>query len=429
MKANFELPRPGNWMSFEQLCLKVWAHIWQIPNTISFNSTNDQGQDGVDIIGIPKGEIGYFGIQCKNKQLHLKSGKTNTLSKKLITDEIANAESFSPALEHLVIATSLSKDKEIETFVREINIERIRHNLFSIQICFWDFISEKIQENEILTNWYLANGDLTTSYAVEILLDNGRKEKLFHPDYIMEIQNHRHITKEEQEEETKSLKEVFDELGKDKVLYTRKERFLYRLDGWKPFRNKDKIDTVTLTSINGKPAEQKYPYQLLRDQAFRLRMDEIDHQPLCYFKLCIKNTGSKPIENYRIEFDLLGKYSKFGIVGPRITEAINKTYQQHSRIIEGNRGYIKPPENILVQNDSFLSYSFFIDPIITEESEIIISWKLIAKDFNDSGSLLLKIKPVYERIESVWIIHPDTQPSKKYVFRYKRIKGMIQPNF
>jgi hypothetical protein len=43
MKAKFQLPAPEDWTIFEQVCLKVWGLIWQIPDKIDINSTNAQG--------------------------------------------------------------------------------------------------------------------------------------------------------------------------------------------------------------------------------------------------------------------------------------------------------------------------------------------------------------------------------------------------
>jgi len=49
MKAKLQLPPPEDWTIFEEVCLKVLGILRNIPNTIDFNSTNSQGQDGVDI--------------------------------------------------------------------------------------------------------------------------------------------------------------------------------------------------------------------------------------------------------------------------------------------------------------------------------------------------------------------------------------------
>lgn len=428
MRAKIELPRPGNWIQLELVCLKVFGHLWQIPHLIDFNSTNDQGQNGVDIAGIPKGEDGYFGVQVKNKQLHLKTGEPNSLSKKTIDLEIQRAESFQPSLKHLIIATSLSKDKGLETYVREINLQRIKAGLFSVQICFWDFISDKIQENRMLLNWYLAHGDVSSSYSVDVFLDNGRSEKIYRPEFAMDIQYHRHITPEEKENEEREYKEAWDSFLKDKTFFNWRESISSRLkDTWGKI-TKRTMGEVRLVSINGKPPGSIYPYKLIADRVLSLGLNEYDYQPLCYFNLIIKNTGLQPIEDYKMEFEVSGRYEEFGIEGPRITEAINKTYQSHSRVLSKSMGIIRPENNLLVQQDSFKSYSFYIKPAMIGESEIFVDWKLIARDFNEQGRLTLFVKPRYQKQESVWIIGPNDQSSTKCVVNYIRKKGIIQPN-
>lgn len=98
MKAKFAVPPPEDWIQFESVCKKVWGLLWNIPNEIDFNSNNSQGQQGIDIAGIPHGEKQYFGIQCKNKRLHLKTGEKNKITTELIDDEIKKAFDFVPIL-------------------------------------------------------------------------------------------------------------------------------------------------------------------------------------------------------------------------------------------------------------------------------------------------------------------------------------------
>jgi hypothetical protein len=146
---------PSNWQDFELLCLKLWGEIWEKQHEIEFNSDNSLGQDGVDIYCIPTNQTGYFGIQCKNKKLFKKNGQLNKITKSIIDEEISKAKNFKPKLKKLIIATSIEKEKAIEEYVREINIAHIEQGLFSVQICFWDFISRKMCEYENVYNWYL----------------------------------------------------------------------------------------------------------------------------------------------------------------------------------------------------------------------------------------------------------------------------------
>ena len=69
MEAKKHLRKPENWEDFENLCKKLWGEIWDCKE-IKKNGRKGQTQDGVDVYGIPKGEVSYYGIQCKGKASH-----------------------------------------------------------------------------------------------------------------------------------------------------------------------------------------------------------------------------------------------------------------------------------------------------------------------------------------------------------------------
>jgi hypothetical protein len=425
MKAKFQLPPPEDWVIFEQVCLRVWGLIWQIPDKIDMNSTNAQGQDGVDIVGVPKGETKPHGIQGKNKRLHFKGGQLNKLTKSEINVEIEKAKKFRPALGHLVIATSLYRDKEIEEYVRECSQANQHKGLFSVQICFWEFISDQIQQNRLLLNWYLHEQDLIGQYDVEVLLDNSSIEKTFHPEFTMDVQIHRQQTQEEYNEEVEgfgaAFKKAYKELNKSLPLYHRVKNNVRSLIPQKNFKKGD----VTIL-INGQPPKL-FPRKKEMDQ-IDLFNETYDYKPVCPFKIYIKNTGSKVIENYKLEFELLGSFQDFDVEGPTITQGINKTYQTHSRKISNNQGRIRPSTGILVQQDTFESYTFFFHPQMIGDSVVTIKWKLIARDFNTQGTLSLVVKPHYEKKESIWYIAPGDQAMTKCVFTFIKKKGGLHLN-
>ena len=93
MQISKSLPKPQNWQDFETLCKKLWGEIWSCPE-IKKNGRQGQAQNGVDVCGMPKGESGYYGIQCKGKDDY--TGKNFTI--KEIDGEIEKAKSFIPAL-------------------------------------------------------------------------------------------------------------------------------------------------------------------------------------------------------------------------------------------------------------------------------------------------------------------------------------------
>jgi hypothetical protein len=138
MQAPQSLRRPTNWQDFESLCKKLWGEIWQCPE-IKKNGRAGQSQHGVDIYGIPNGEIQYYGIQCKGKDEY--SNKQFTEDE--IINEIEKAKAFTPSLKKFYLATTAVKDATIETFVRIKNIESINAGYFSIDIFSWEDIVDR----------------------------------------------------------------------------------------------------------------------------------------------------------------------------------------------------------------------------------------------------------------------------------------------
>jgi hypothetical protein len=373
---------------------------------------------------VPKGEIKPYGVQCKNKRLHFKSGALNQITKSEINTEIEKSIEFRPALSHLIIATSLYRDKVIEEYVRECSQANQKKGLFSVQICFWEFISDVIHQNSQLLNWYLDGKDLIGQFEVDVTLDNLAVSKTFHPEFMMDVQVHRQQTKKEYEEEVAGFEEAFKkackEINRSLPFYHRIKNNIRSLIPQKNFKKGD----VTIL-INGQPPKL-FPRKKEQDHYDPFN-ETYDYKPVCPFKIYIKNTGSKVIEDYKLEFELTGSYQDFDIEAT-ITQGINKTYQTHSRKTAKNRGRIKPYEGILVQQDTFESYTFFIHPQMIGESTVTIKWKLIARDFHTTGELMLIVKPNYEKKESIWFIAPGDRAMTRCVFTYIKKKGGFHVN-
>jgi len=145
MKATLTLRRPAHWQDFETLCKKLWGEIWNCP-TIRKNGRSGNKQHGVDVYGIPAGEMQYYGIQCKGKDEYT----NKQYSESEITEEIENAKKFSPPLKAFYLTTTAVKNADIERYVREKNIENIKIGLFSIEIFSWEDIVELLMKTKQL---------------------------------------------------------------------------------------------------------------------------------------------------------------------------------------------------------------------------------------------------------------------------------------
>ena len=137
------IPAPENWQDFESMCKKLFGEIWGCQLTIKKNGRIGQNQSGVDIYGKPKGEIEYWGIQCKVKE-NFSNAKLN---EKEIEVEIEKAQKFEPRLKTLIFATTAPKDAEIEKFIRKKDCESKNEGSFQIILYCWQDIVDLLYEN------------------------------------------------------------------------------------------------------------------------------------------------------------------------------------------------------------------------------------------------------------------------------------------
>lgn len=126
MEVNLPLPR--DWESFEDLATAVFARRFEAP-TLKRYGRPGQAQYGVDSVGFTP--TGLIGLQCK----HHSEGK---ITRKEIDQTVTKAETFSPALQRLYIATSASKDTKIHSYVLEVSKKRSDAGTFPVDIAFWD---------------------------------------------------------------------------------------------------------------------------------------------------------------------------------------------------------------------------------------------------------------------------------------------------
>lgn len=128
--TNSRYPKPVGWDEFESICLSSCRLRWGNPN-LTRHGRQGQAQQGVDIYGNDNLQR-LVGVQCKNT--------ISSLTTALIDKEIENAESFTPSLSSLFIATSADSDAPLQSYVRQISDERRRHGKFTVDIIFWDGI-------------------------------------------------------------------------------------------------------------------------------------------------------------------------------------------------------------------------------------------------------------------------------------------------
>lgn len=132
-----DLPRPTNWQDFELLVRDAFAQAWASPQ-LQINGRQGQAQHGVDIVGADS--IGRrVGIQCKRYAQILRLHD--------IREEVEKAESFSPPLSALFIATTCDNEAVLQQQVRALSDQRVASGKFGIGILFWGDIVAALQLN------------------------------------------------------------------------------------------------------------------------------------------------------------------------------------------------------------------------------------------------------------------------------------------
>lgn len=354
--------------------MKLWGEIWNIPHEIDFNSDNAQGQHGVDIYGPVNDGKTYNGIQCKNKKLNLIDGSPNRISIKDIQEEIEKAKSFRPCLNKLIIATSLPKDQKIEEFVRTQSLQNVELGLFTIQICFWDFFERKLSEFPNVYNWYVKNEDFHQVKSISVLFSNGQNKISCFPKFQKTIKKYK-VKKEVNVGE--------DDLDTNLSLNELLEKYKSEQDF-------------------SKPAFKKFNDMFAKiDMSKNPLMPKIKWEQYCWLKLQITNTGAAVIEDYKLELEFEGDFIKVGaekahfIHNPKFINTVREYSNSDDSLL------IIPKDRTLVQNDYFSTGNFYIKPKIGEGSVIKMNWKIISRDFTDSGFLTIMIEPKFHKNVSI----------------------------
>ena len=344
MEASKSLRRPANWQDFETLCKKLWGEIWNCPE-IKKNGRAGQEQNGVDIYGIPFGEDGYFGIQCKGKDEYTNKQFTEAE----IDREIKMAKDFDPPLKKLYFATTAVKDAGIEAYIRNQNLKNKAAGSFEIHIFSWEDIVDMIDENRHTHDWYLKSQNFKTSKSVAITFHDSTTELIAVPQFKKETIHY-----------------------KQKIVPAQQITYPAALD--------------SIIRVNKMIQGMAYPIA---------SKTEVN---LSYFNFAIRihNTGDSPIEEFKLFFDIEQGVQDIAETNENYTgiSVISKIISRSDLVISEDFSSVKvlPKTKILVGDDSYLSDEIFIKPL-AEEYDITIKWKLISKDLKESGELKVLVRP------------------------------------
>lgn len=160
--SNYEVPPPTMWECFERWTCELFSEEWG--TNARLNGRKGQPQNGVDVYGEPKSNIGWCGIQCKKKD----NLASNTLTVSELRIEVDKAKGFDPKLSHFIIATTGPRDEKVQTEARQISDDNKKKGYFSVDVIFWpDFLILYCKHKEVFLRHY-ANliGNIYDNFAL-----------------------------------------------------------------------------------------------------------------------------------------------------------------------------------------------------------------------------------------------------------------------
>jgi len=336
---------PENWQDFETLCKKLFGEIWGCPLTIKKNGRLGQPQNGVDVYGKPKGENEYWGIQCKGKDNYTEQ----KLTESEIDAEISKALKFEPKLRTFVFATTAAKDVSIEKYIRLKDQENCANNSFQIVLYCWQDIADLIEEYHDTFNWYVNEFQFKDKYDIQVSITTKGNNGIINPKFLKCITEYK--LKPEQMTD--------------------------------PF-----LDLYSRTRFN--PA-------LIQVQPISLFGSNKINHGWCSLTTFIQNIGGRVIEDWKFTLQFSDYVRK---VDDDFTKNI-LMYEKASKFRttwafnERREILFEPLNNApLIQKDT-ISFKCFCIPKF-DSKEVLISWQLLARDFNSTGEFKLIVEPTYE---------------------------------
>jgi hypothetical protein len=347
------LRSPEHWQDFESLCKKLFGEILGCPHTIKKNGRLGQPQLGVDVYGKPKGENYYWGIQCKGKDNYVNA----QLTEKEIDEEIEKAKKFEPALKVFAFATTAPKDVNVERYIRLKDQQSEAGGGFEIILYSWQDLVDLIEENRDTYNWFVNNVQFKDQFDVDVSFAGGLKELKATPRFLKTI-----------------------------------TRYQYAAVGG----DGNRVETFRPAWLNQPPKGLFGP-------------KESNHSEIT-FDTIISNTGSRVIEDWKLQLFFPNSIEK--IHDEFSTQIIHNivSAQYRTEWADNDRKIMlyKPLKNTpLIQKDS-RSFTTYLLPVFQVQNEIIIRWKLLARDYDKEGTLKLIVEPRYEEtVKTKWVWDQD----------------------
>lgn len=350
--------KPEHWQDFEDLCKKLWGEIWECPS-IKKNGRVGQSQHGVNVYGVPKGEIDYCGIQCKGKDDY-----TNAqLTENEIDQEIQKALTFKPKLKRFIFATTANKDEKIETYIREKDVESRTQGNFFIELYSWEDIVDLIEENKNTYEWYVNGRRFVAKNSLLVKINDVEKNLVLTPRYAEKI--------------TKRIK---------------------RIPVKTPLFDEGQSAIAKLCGANS-IVETLRPAKLFWNSE-----KKVNHS-LVPLSITFYNDGNETFDDYKLFVGLVGDDCNFiedNVVNEGILSGLNLI--QRPYFIE-NHKITYCGKGALVPNDGRRIKMYIRLPQI--ETNFEIKYRFLSRTFQCEGVIEVSSKPVFEK--TVKMVYVETE--------------------
>jgi hypothetical protein len=257
------------------------------------------------------------------------------------------------------LATTALNDARIQSFVRQKNIEHRKNGLFEVHLFCWETIVDLIDENNRTHDYYVKSQNYRTNQSAAVTFENDESEIICKPKFKKQITFFRQ-------------KIVLDESNSLFASVLKQQAFLRSL-----------VPTTM-------------PFKEVNKSYFG-------------FNIKIHNNGKAPIEEYKLllnfEGDIIDLKDQNDIGLNLLLLPKNYVYTTYLWF-DSLSGKLVPRKPILVGEDSFSSERIYIKTS-PKESEILIKWKLLSKDYKDEGVLKIIVKPeIIKKYEDVLVEDP-----------------------
>jgi len=264
------------------------------------------------------------------------------------------------------------------------------------------------------------NIESPTGLLIELIATN--KEATFEPEFIEKIIKYhdRHKFKDLLKRLKFDVRKTLEQTKTGNFYIDSLSDNIKSFDDYIDFLNGDLFKDFEENSSKKELNIQPKTYSLgTRSNGFGLTQVETYNLSICTLNLRLINNGPNVLEDFKIYLDFENIIKAQTVNKSKEFLDLHK-YVYNVFFTDDRKAEFIPNESILVQDDSL-----DLDPIcfLTDhiETEVIINWRIVARDFSMSDRIKLHVKPKIATLEfDKYVENPaDYEPITEIQYKYK----------